>query len=480
MANDADRWWEAPGLSGPTPDPADRPSADPTLLRQPNDQAARPQDGAPPTPESTPTPPGSGQHPIAPPTVFAQPTGQQPTWQPPPAQPNSGQHPPADPTVFGQQPFGPQGTGQQWQQPGPGQPGSGQHPLPGQSASGVQPLADPTVFGQQPFGPSGTGSQWQQPGPGQPGSGQHPYAPPAGGQPWTGQQPYGQPPTGQGPYTGAGQQPYGQQFGPGQQPFGGQPAYGQPQYGYSGAPQPYSPPPPRKGGKGVIIAVVAVIVVLAVGVAVALAFAGGSSDETSAAPSSTAITTTKAAPLSGTSTAPIAPGSKGVLIPTYRVAYDVPTAWTIHAATDPLEITNNFATIDGRGQATEGRAYCAGSAYRAMAAVTSSTEKDLAAAATAIAKSSAEGGYSDRTGGKVTAATSMKTQSGIEGQFVESSGPWTPALPGCTANAYSIYTFGFRNAAGAVLVLTILVDRNAVDELTADQAKKMINSLRLV
>ncbi|MFE1591110.1 hypothetical protein [Nocardia sp. NPDC058705] len=435
MANDADRWWEAPGMSGAAPEPADQPPADPTLLRQPNDPAARPQDGAPPTPESPPTPPGSGQHPIAPPTVFAQPADQQPPWQPPPAQPYSGQHPPADPTVFGQQPVGPPGTGQQWQHPGPGQPGSGQHP----------------------------------------------YAPPAGGQPWIGQQPYGQSPTGQGQYPaqpGVGQQPYGQQVGPGQQPFGGQPAYGQPQYGYSGAPQQYSPP--RKGGKGAIIAVVAVVVVLAVGVAVALAFAGGSSDETSAAPSSTAITTTKAAPLSGTSTAPIAPGSKGVLIPTYRVAYDVPTAWTIHAATDPLEITNNFATIDGRGQATEGQAYCAGSAYRAMAAVTSTTEKDLAAAATTIAKSSAEGGYSDPTGGKVTAATSMKTQSGIEGQFVESSGPWAPAVPGCTANAYSIYTFGFRNAAGTVLVLTILVDRNATGELTADQAKKMINSLRLV
>jgi hypothetical protein len=368
------------------------------------------------------------------------------------------------------------------------------------------------VFGQQfaPPGtgeqPYGTGQQWQQPGAGQPGSGQHPFAPQTVvGQPWTGQQTYGQQPgAGHDPYAaqpgsvpqayghqpgvshnpyaaqsgggqsyasqpGIGQQPYGSQFGPVQ--------YAQQPYGV--APQQYSPPPRRSGGSGTIIAVIAVVVVLVIGVAVAVGVAASSSDESTTA-ASTSTTTTKSGPLSGTSTAPLAPGSKGVLIAGYRVAYDVPSAWTIHSAGDTMSFSDATGAIDGRGQATEGADYCPGSVYRAMAAVTSTTETDLAAAAQSVAKIAAAGGYSDPTGGKISAPTSVKTQSGISGQFVETSGPWTPQVPGCTANAYSVYTFGFRNAANMALVLTILVDRGTTGELTADQAKKMIDSLRLV
>ncbi len=422
-------------MSGPTPDPA-QPPADPTLLRSPTNPpeqpAARPQDGAQQSADSPllAKQSGSGQHPVAPPTVFAHPgTGQQPSWQQPgTGQPGSGQYPVAPPTMVGQ-PW----TGQQpYGQPGPGQ----------------QPYGQPGT-GQQPFG--------QQPG-------MDPYAPqPGSAQPYTSQ-------------PGTGQQSYGQQFGSGQQPFA-QPGYGQQPYGYAPAPQPFSTPPRRKGGSGAIIAVIAVVVVLVIGVVVAVAFAVGSSDETSTA---AATTTTKTGPLTGTSTAPLAPGSKGVLIPAYRVAYDVPSAWTIHADSDPMSFSTDAGTVNGRGQATEGADYCPGSVYRAMAAVTSTTETDLAAAATSVAKISAAGGYSDPTGGKLSYPTTLKTQSGVSGQFVETSGLWTPTVPGCTANAYSVYTFGFRNAANTVLVLTILVDRGTTGELSAEQAKKMINGLRLV
>lgn len=419
-------------MSGPAPDPAAQPPADPTILRSPSNpaeqSAARPQDGPQPSADPGVNQLGSGQHPVAPPTVFGQSFGQ----------PGTGEQ------SYGQQP----GTGPQpqWQQPGTGQPGSGQHPyapptVVGQPWTGQQPYGQQSGMGQDPYGP-------------QPGSGQ-PYASP--------------------PLTG--QQPYGQQFGPGQQPFAQQPGYGQQPYGYAPAPQQYSPTP-RRGGSGVIIAVVAVIVVLAIGVAVAVAIAARSSDESSVAAGST--TTTKAGPLSGTSTAPLAPGSKGVLIPAYRVAYDVPSGWTIHSDSDPMSFTNAAGSVDGRGQATEGADYCPGSVYRAMAAVTSSTEADPAAAAENVAKISAAGGYSDPTGGKISTPTSLKTQSGVSGHFVETSGAWTPQIPGCTANAYSVYTFGFRNAAGTTLVLTILVDRGTTGELTADQAKEMIESLRLV
>ncbi|MFF5033731.1 polyadenylate binding domain-containing protein [Nocardia salmonicida] len=428
MANDSDRWWEAPEISGSTPDSSAQPASDPTILRAPGNQGQP--GGAQPAP---------GQQPG---------TGEQSPWQ----QSGSGQHPYAPPTVVGQHPFGQPGTGEQpygqqpgtgpqppWQQSGAGQPGSGQHPF-----------APPTVVGQPTYGP-------------QPGVGQDPYAPqPGSGQPYQ---------------PGTGQQPYGQQYGSGQQPFA-QPGYGQQPYGYAPAPQQYSPPPRRNGGSGMIIAVVGVVLLLVIGVGVAAAFAARSSDESSA--SAGTSTTTKAGPLSGTSTAPLAPGSKGVLIPTYRVAYDVPSAWTIHSDSDPMSFTSATGSVDGRGQATEGASYCPGSVYRAMAAVTSSTENDLAAAAKSVAKISAAGGYSDPTGGKISTPTSLKTQSGVSGQFVETSGAWTPQIPGCTANAYSVYTFGFRNAANTTLVLTILVDRGATGELTADQAQKMIASLRLV
>lgn len=439
-------------MSGPTPDPAGQPPADPTILRSPGNpaeqSAPRPQDGRQPAADPQPgaNHPGSGQHPSAPPTVF----GQQ--FAPP---------------GTGEQPYGPQpGTGQQWQQPGAGQPGSGQHPF-----------APPTVVGQ-PW----TGQQAYGP---QPGAGHDPYA----AQPGSGQQAYGQQPgAGHNPYAaqsgggqsyasqpGTGQQPYGSQFGPGQ--FAQQPPYGQQPYGY--APQQYSSPPRRNGGSGAIIAVIAVVVVLVIGVAVAVGFAASSSDESTTS-ASTSTTTTKSGPLSGTSTAPLAPGSKGVLIASYRVAYDVPSAWTVHSESDTMSFSNATGAIDGRGQATEGADYCPGSVYRAMAAVTSTTETDVAAAAKSVAKIAAAGGYSDPTGGKISAPTSLKTQSGISGHFVETSGPWTPQIPGCTANAYSVYTFGFRNAANTTLVLTILVDRGTTGELTADQAKKMIDSLRLV
>lgn len=439
-------------MSGPTPDPAAQAPADPTILRSPGNpaeqSAPRPQDGPQPSaaPPAGANHPGSGQHPIAPPTVFGQQF----------APPGTGEQP------YGQQP----GTGQQWQQPGAGQPGGGQHPF-----------APPTVVGQPWTGQQTYGQQ--------PGAGHDPYA----AQPGSGQQAYGQQPgASHNPYAaqsgggqsyasqlGTGQQPYGSQFGPGQ--FAQQPPYGQQPYGY--APQQYPPPPQRTGGSGAIIAAIAVVVVLVIGVAVAVGIAANSSDESTTS-ASTSTTTTKSGPLSGTSTAPLAPGSKGVLIASYRVAYDVPSAWTVHSESDTMSFSTATGAIDGRGQATEGADYCPGSVYRAMAAVTSTTETDVAAAAKSVAKIAAAGGYSDPTGGKISAPTSLKTQSGISGQFVETSGPWTPQIPGCTANAYSVYTFGFRNASNTTLVLTILVDRGTTGELTADQAKKLIDSLRLV
>jgi len=302
----------------------------------------------------------------------------------------------------------------------------------------------------------------------------------AGQQPQTGPEPYAQP---------APQQPYGYpqphqgQYPPpqyGAPPQGyGQPPYGQQPYGY--VPQP-SPGPPRRGGggAGVIIAVVVVAVLVVVVGIVAVVLGTRSSDDTTASPTSVTSAAVPTGSLSGTTTAPVTPGAKGVLIPTYRVAYDVPSTWSVAPSYDTMSFTTASGSIDGRGQSTEGEKYCPGSAYRAMAAVTTSTESDPAAAAKTVAKIAAEGGYSDPSGGKLTTPRSLTTRSGVAGQFVESTGPWKPQLSGCTADAYSVYTFAFRNAAGTLLVLTILVDRNTSGELSAEEAEKLVTSLRLV
>ncbi|MFF2083294.1 hypothetical protein ACFVVM_05940 [Nocardia sp. NPDC058176] len=322
--------------------------------------------------------------------------------------------------------------------------------LAGGYGGAQQPVADPTILaGGQFAAPPGTTPP--------PGSGQ--YSQPAISQPYA--------------YP---QQQYPPQYA-GQQPYQQQPGYAQQPYGY--APQAYPGPPRRNGGSGTIVAVVALIAVVVIGGAVALAYAAGAFDDSSTAASAT-TSVTPTGPLTGTSTAPVSPGAQGVLIPEYRVAYDVPTAWTIDSEYASVSLTGRTGTFAGRGKTFEGASFCPGSAYRALAGVGTSTESDPAAAATAVAKISAESGYSDSTGGKLTTPTSLTTQSGLTGQFVETSGPWTPRVAGCTVNAYSVYTFAFQNAAGQVLALTILADRNATGELTAAEAKKMITSLRLV
>ncbi|MGM7645495.1 hypothetical protein ACSVDM_11410 [Nocardia sp. JW2] len=239
----------------------------------------------------------------------------------------------------------------------------------------------------------------------------------------------------------------------------------------------YSPQPPRKGNAGLLVGIGAVVLVLAVVIVTAVVIGTRGEDEAAvAAPT----TTTQTVPPTGTSIAPLSPGSKGVLVASERVAYDVPSSWSIAPESDLMTIVGSSGLFPGVGKASEGENYCPGSAYRGLAGVGFSLESTLSAAATTVAKIAAEGGYSDSTGGKLTAPTSLTTKSGVTGQFVEGSGPWTPQRSGCTANAYSVYTFAFENAAGATLVLAILVDRGTTGELSADDAKKMIASIRLI
>lgn len=428
MADDNDRWWEAPGVS--QPNAGQPPTADPTLLAGAG--------GAPPS---------SGQ--------FAQPAIPSPYGNPPPADPTilagggapagSGQFaqpaipspyggpPPADPTILA-------GGGTS--------AGSGQFPQPAPQA----PVADPTLL---------AGSQ-----PGQPNAAPRPAGSGAYAQP---AQPYGYQQPGHPPQYGA------------HPPYGQQPGYGQQGYGFAGAPQPYSVPPQRGGGGGTVLAIGAVLVVVGLVALLGLAYATGVFDDDSTTASSSArATSTPTTPLAGTSTVPVTPGSLGVLIPTQRVAYDVPATWVIEDEYNSVSFTTALGSMRGRGFAHEGRNYCPGSAYRALSGVTASLESDPTAAATAVAKIAAAGGYSDASGGKLAAPIPLTTAGGVSGVLVESVGPWKPRIAGCTADSYSVYTFGFRNAADVTLVLTLLVDRGTTGELTAEQARVIVNSLRLV
>ncbi|MFE3542816.1 hypothetical protein ACFXK0_07595 [Nocardia sp. NPDC059177] len=511
MADNVDRWWEAPGFSGQPPEqqPDANPPGQPTP--PPGDQGANSTMlyGAGQGPQPTPPPAGSGQfaQPAFPPpgdqganSTMVYGAGQAPQPTPPPG--GSGQF--AQPAI----PQPPAGSGQFAQPaipPPPGDQGANSTMLygAGQEPQPTPPPAGSGQFAQPTFPPQAGSGQFAQPAIPQPpgdqganstvlyGAGQapQPVAPPAGSgqysQPSIPQGyadpnaagPYGNPQAGYPAPGGYGQQAGQfppQQYGAPQAGYGQQPPYGQQPYGYA----PQQPPGPRKGGAGVIFAVLGVVVALAITVTVAVLIGtGGDDDETTVAASTTVNTT---APLSGTTTAPVSPGAKGVLIPAYRVAYDVPSNWSVEAAYDTMGITGLSGTITGRGKATEGEDYCPGSAYRGLVGVTAITESDLGAAATTVAKIAAEGGYSDPTGGTLTAPTALTTDSGLTGQFVEGSGPWTPSVPGCTADAYSVYSFAFRNAAGTMLALALLVDRNATGELPAEQAREMISTLRLV
>ncbi|MFC9964276.1 hypothetical protein ACFVH4_08520 [Nocardia ignorata] len=359
-----------------------------------------------------------------------------------------------------------------------GQPGAFA-PLPGEypasSGSTSQPAipqpphGDPTILApqgpgpfQQPHGlgvfpqssvPQGSGA-FPQPGTPQ-GSEGYPGAPQGYGQPGG----YGIPDSQQGiPQQG---------LGPSMSlPF---PHHGQ-TYGYA-------PQSPRKGNAGLLIGIGAVVLVLAVVIVTAVVIGTGGDDEAAvAAPT----TTTQTAPPTGTSTAPVTPGWKGVLLADERVAYDVPSSWQIASESDSVVILGLSGMFAGTGKASEGENYCPGSAYRGLVGIALSTENTLPEAATTAARIAAEGGYSDSTGGKITAPTSLTTKSGLAGQFAESSGSWTPARPGCTTTTYSVYTFAFEKAAGLPMVMAILVDRGTTGELSADDAKKMIASIRLI
>ncbi|MGW4249405.1 hypothetical protein [Nocardia sp. NPDC004722] len=312
----------------------------------------------------------------------------------------------------------------------------------------------------------------------------------AWGYPDAGQQVWGQPQTGAQPveYPGYAQQPgyqptqqyypgqadpnyYGQQPFPGQQPpFPGQ------QPGFPGQ----QPPPPGGPNRTWLIlgAVAAVVVLVGGGLAAYVLTRDDSTTTAAPSTSSSAVPTGKPSTSKGPSGAPKA-GATTVVAPSLGISYDVPSGWTIAAPTETSMQTGADGTLFGYAKSSEGQNYCPGSAYRALAFVAPvDGVSDLGAAATKATKISVESGYDDAKGGIPGAPTAVTTKSGIAGQQVEASGPWKPSLSGCTANAYSVYTFAFTGPRNATLALVVEADRGTTGEMAADQAKALIASIR--
>ncbi|WP_153409925.1 hypothetical protein [Nocardia macrotermitis] len=173
-------------------------------------------------------------------------------------------------------------------------------------------------------------------------------------------------------------------------------------------------------------------------------------------------------------TEPVIRGYQGVAVPAFGIGYDVPTGWVV----EPAHTTWTIGGFTGRGQADEGARYCPGSGYRAVATLTDSGQGDPARAATAVGTTAAQTSYGGSGGGTATPAVELTTRSGITGQYVETSGTWTPSRTGCSTTTFSVYTFAFRGASGSVLVLTILADRGTQGELTPAQAHEILTSVR--
>lgn len=219
---------------------------------------------------------------------------------------------------------------------------------------------------------------------------------------------------------------------------------------------------------------VVLLVIIAVGVTVASRLPDSAAP---AAKAGTGVPATRVATTFGpdtTTTNSVVPGDRGVVVPAFGIAYDVPQGWII----EPSRTTWTIGGFTGRGQTDEGAHYCPGSGYRAVATVADSGENDLAQAAKAVGTTAAQTSYEGSGGGTAAPAAQLTTRSGITGQYVEISGTWTPSRPGCSTTTFSVYTFAFHGPSGSALVLTILADRGTPGELPPARAHEILTSVR--
>ncbi|MEV6274159.1 hypothetical protein [Nocardia sp. NPDC051832] len=265
-----------------------------------------------------------------------------------------------------------------------------------------------------------------------------------------GYQPPAPPPYGYGP-PNTPQQPYY----PGQQPF---PGY----------------PPPRRSSTGpIVLGILAGVIFLVGSVVVGVVLAGGSPSENSAKP-------TTPGPITTQSTVAPPPGKQFVKVPSLGISYAVPSSWVVESA--PYTRSGAGSSVTGYGKTVDSPNYCPGSIARTMTYVAKSDNPDLGSAATRTARIAAEGGYAESGHRQLSGPSTFTGPSGLIGQLAENKGPWQPRKPGCTTDAYVVYSFAFKSPRGETLVLTIESDQDTrtaagLSCLTADEAHGIIRSI---
>ncbi|GAB0103463.1 hypothetical protein JMUB6875_24360 [Nocardia sp. JMUB6875] len=247
------------------------------------------------------------------------------------------------------------------------------------------------------------------------------------------------------------------------------------------------PPNPPGGGRGrlwLLAGVGALVVVIAVVVSIVLVMRDSG---TTAAPSSSAKPTSTTRPTTSaprptttgptTTLTPQIPGYQVDVPKDLKAAWDIPKDWTIDQTATDYGPDND--SIPAVGVAQEGADYCPNNVRTTMFLTTSEID-DAASAATDTGSHAARIGYSTKTSLTTGAPQPFATTSGpLNGTFVETTGTFT-APAGC-ATTFSVYTLAIGVGTGkGSLVLVLLADTGVDRSVTADFARKLFATFRLL
>ncbi|MFE3259795.1 hypothetical protein ACFXPS_21675 [Nocardia sp. NPDC059091] len=339
-------------------------------------------------------------------------------------------------------------SGDWWQgpvheRPQPSPPPPHPHPSPNPQASGPNPIPGP--------GPASGPGPWPGPNPYQSGPNSYQSSPYRSG-------PNPVPPSANSYSTGA-------------SPFA------------AGQPGGFGPPPGGNRGRVWLLAgagalVVAIVAVVAI--VIVMHDSGKGPTPTAAKPTSITsapATTPRTTTAPASTLTPQIPGYQVDVPKDLKAAWDIPSDWK----TDLTATTygNGTDSIPAAGFAEEGSDYCPSNVRTTMFLSTSDVS-DATAAATDVGAHAARIGYTTKTSLTAGTAQPLDTSDGqLHGTFLETSGGFT-APAGC-ATGYSVYTFALSVGAGkGSLVLVILADTGVDRSVTADFARKLFATFRLL
>ncbi|MGW4241807.1 hypothetical protein [Nocardia sp. NPDC004722] len=244
-----------------------------------------------------------------------------------------------------------------------------------------------------------------------------------------------------------------------------------------------SPPPPASRGRIWLLAAVGALVVVVVTV-VAIMVVTHDSSTTAAPASSTTTKPTTTSPHPATTTAPQStlkpqiPGYQVDVPKDLQAAWDIPKDWAIDQSITIFGTSSD--SIPAVGYAQDGVDYCTDNTRTTMF-LSNSNIDDATAAATDVGAHSARIGYATKTSLTAGAPQQLSTTDGnLHGTFLETSGAFTSPA-GC-ATTFSVYTFALSvgTAGKGSLVLTIVADTGIDHSVTADSARRLFASFRLL